>query len=202
MSSNSKNFAILFGVMLPSALASYLYLHTSGFSDDNLIILLKLTARLSFLIYLVIFIARPLRQMLANRLTRWLVKERRSLGIAFAAMHTVHLGLIFTLHDFASLLARPILGTAVGATAYSLMYLMLITSFDAPARAIGPKNWRRLHKTGLFFIGFVFVATLLPEPGQPVYTMDRAWFTVLTGGAIVVRLTAWLALRSKHSGSN
>lgn len=79
---------------------------------------------------------------------------------------------------------------------------MLLTSFDTPARMIGAKYWRQLHKTGLYFVGFVFVATLLPEPGDPVYTMERAWFTILAGGAIVIRLTAWLATRQKRLNNN
>ena len=188
---------MLFGVSLPVALACLLYLKSQGTDDANLVLLLTLTARIAFMIYLLIFIARPLRQLLPNNLTKWLLRERRSLGIAFAGVHTVHLGLILTRHDLDSLLGRPLIGTAVGATAYLLMYLMLLTSFDAPARRLGPKNWRRLHKTGLYFIGFVFLATLLSEPGQAVYTFDRAWLYTLTGAAIVIRLAAWLAARRR-----
>ena len=198
LSSNQKNFAVLFGVALPVALACLLYLRAYELNDDNLVLLLTLTARVAFMIFLVIFIARPLRQLLPNDLTKWLLRERRSIGIAFAAVHTVHLGLIFTRLDVASLLDRPLIGTAVGATAYLLMYLMLLTSFNAPASRIGPRNWRRLHKTGLYFIGFVFFATLLPEPGQPVYTFERAWLYTLTGLAVVIRLTAWFAIRRRQ----
>ncbi len=198
LSSNGKNFAVLFGTSLPLAVACTAYLKSQGTSDVNLVLLLTLTARIAFMIYLLIFVARPLRQLLPNDLTKWLLRERRSLGIAFAAVHTVHLGLIFTRLDLDSLLDRPPIGTAVGATAYLLMYLMLLTSFDAPARRIGPKNWRRLHKTGLYFIGFVLLATLLPEPGQAVYTFDRAWLFTLTGIAVFIRLTAWFAARRRR----
>lgn len=195
LSNNRKNLAVLFGVSLPVALACALYLQYDGFTDDNLVLLLTLTARIAFLVYLVIFVARPLRQLFPTGVTKWLLRERRSLGITFAAVHTVHLGLIVTRHDPQALLERPLIGTAVGATAYLLMYMMLLTSFDAPARRIGTKNWRRLHKTGLYFVGFVFLATLLPEPGQPFFTFDRAWLYVLTGAAVFVRLTAWFATR-------
>lgn len=198
LNSNQKNFAVFLGVAIPAALGSFFYLRASGVNDGNLVLLLKLTARLSFMIYLVIFIARPLRQLITSNLTRWLVRERRSLGIAFASMHTVHLGLIAMRFSELPLFERPLIGTIFGATAYTLMYLMLLTSFDAPARAIGPKNWKRLHKTGLYFIGFVFIATLLPEPGQPVYTLERAWLVILTGSAAVIRLTAWFAARKRR----
>lgn len=94
MTSTKKNLSVLFGVFVPTALACFLYLNAGGHTDDNLNTLLRWTARMSFVIYLVIFVARPLRQLLANGTTNWLLKERRSLGISFAAMHSVHLALI------------------------------------------------------------------------------------------------------------
>jgi DMSO/TMAO reductase YedYZ heme-binding membrane subunit len=112
-------------------------------------------------------------------------------------MHTVHLALIGCRFESFPDLEYTVSGGIVGGLAYLLIYLMLITSFDAPARAIGAKAWRRLHKTGLYVVGFVFVATLLPEEGQPVFTADRLWFTALTAGAVFIRMTAWLALKKK-----
>ncbi len=191
-----KNLAVLFGVLIPASLASIAFLQFAGTSDDNLNALLRLTARTSFMIYLLIFVARPLWQLSKADWSRRLLRERRSLGIAFAAMHTVHLGLIAYRYGTVPGLQYEVSNGIFGGTAYALIYLMLITSFDAPARAIGPKNWRRLHKTGLYFIGLIFVATLLPEPGQPLFTMERAWFFLLTAGALFVRLTAYFARRT------
>lgn len=199
MTTNLKNVLVLFGVGLTAAVASYAWLHFAGFNDENLLILLRLTARAAFMIYLVVFVARPLRQLFATQATRWLLRERRSLGIAFAAIHTVHLGLIACRFGSNPELEYSVSGGFVGGIAYLLLYLMLITSFDAPARAIGPQAWRRLHKTGLYVIGFVFVATLLPDPGQPILTTERLWFTVLTAGAVFIRMTAWLAAKEKIS---
>lgn len=58
MSSNAKNFAILFGVLIPGGLVSYFYLQHAGVTDNNLVMLLTLTASVSFVIYLLVFIAR------------------------------------------------------------------------------------------------------------------------------------------------
>lgn len=195
MTSSRKNFLIFIGVALPAALFSVLYLNAAGHDDDNIRMLQRLTARLSFMTYLLVFIARPLRQLLKTDSTRWLLRERRSFGIAFAAMHSVHLGLIAhrfsTIPDLSYALANGILG----GTAYLLMYLMLLTSFDAPARALGPLAWRRLHKLGLYYIGIVFVATLLPENGNELLAPERIWLVILTAGALVIRLTAYFATR-------
>lgn len=198
LSSNNKNWLVLFGVALPATFFSLIWLNAVGHDDDNLNLLLRVTARLSFMTYLVIFIARPLRQLSAGNATKWLVRERRSLGIAFAAMHTVHLGLIAYRYSTIPGLEYPLSSAAFGGSAYLLIYLMLITSFDAPARALGPKNWRRLHKTGLYFVGLVFLSTLLPEAGDPLFTIERAWFVVLVAGALFIRLTAYFAKRKRN----
>ena len=149
------------------------------------------------MIYLVVFVARPLRRLFPGKYSTALLRERRSLGVSFAAMHSVHLGLIAYRYGTIPGLEYPITDALVGGTAYALMYLMLITSFDAPARALGPTNWRRLHKTGLYFVGLIFLSTLLPDPGEDIYTLERAWFVILTGGAIFLRLTAYFAKRAK-----
>ena len=195
MTSNGKNFSILSGVLLVTGIASIGYLQVAGSNDENLTLLLRLTARLSFMIYLVVFIARPLRQLVVSELSQWLLRERRSFGIAFAAVHSVHLGLIAWRYGTVPGLEYETINAIFGGTAYALMYMMLITSFDSTARALGPKAWRRLHKTGLYYIGLIFVATMLPEPGAPFITPERAWFVLLTAAAVFVRLTAYFASR-------
>jgi DMSO/TMAO reductase YedYZ heme-binding membrane subunit len=198
LSSNKKNLFVLFGVALSAAIASAMYLRAAGTTDENLNLLLRLTARISFMTYLLIFVARPLRQIFPRNGTRWLSGERRSFGIAFAAMHSVHLGLIAYRFSTIPGLEYPVSSALLGGTAYALMYLMLITSFDRPARALGPKNWRRLHKIGLYYIGLIFLSTLLPDPGDAIFTIERAWFVILTAGAAFIRLTAYLAQKKRR----
>lgn len=196
MTSTAKNFAVLAGVAVPVAVASAAWIRIAGASDDNLRAALTLTARLAFMIYLLVFVARPLRQLVRNDFSKYLLKERRSLGIAFAAVFSVHLGLIAFRFNTIPGLEYPLSSALIGGSAYALCYLMLVTSFDGPARAIGPNNWRRLHRTGLYFIGAIFLFTLLPDPGQPIVTAGRLWFVVLTAGALTIRLTAFFAVRS------
>lgn len=111
---------------------------------------------------------------------------------------SVHLALIACRFNTIPNLEFDVLNGVFGGTAYALMYLMLITSFDAPARAIGPKAWRILHKTGLYFLGLIFVATLLPDPGDEMFTVARIWFFALTKGAVLIRLTAFSFCVSRY----
>ena len=58
---------------------------------------LRITARVSLLLFLWAFAASALARLLPNRTTQWLESNRPSAVLAFAVSHTVHLGLILTL---------------------------------------------------------------------------------------------------------
>jgi DMSO/TMAO reductase YedYZ heme-binding membrane subunit len=40
---------------------------------------------------------------------------------------------------------------------------MLVTSFGGPARAIGPRAWKVLHKVGLYVLFFAFLVSQVPR---------------------------------------
>jgi DMSO/TMAO reductase YedYZ heme-binding membrane subunit len=132
--------------------------------------------------------------MFATPATAKLLKHRRLLGIAFSGIHTAHLGLIFyrarMIPDFNLNISESLLG---GLT-YVVIYLMFLTSFDATARALGSRNWRVLHKVGLYWVFVAFVPTLLPESRDQLAGANGL-IILLTAVAIVIRLTAFLANR-------
>jgi DMSO/TMAO reductase YedYZ heme-binding membrane subunit len=108
---------------------------------------------------------------------------------------TAHLVLIVWLWFFVIREPIPILLLVGGGGAYAMLLLMLITSFDSTARALGPRNWRRLHKVGLYWIGAVFANTIVPdvvrEPQNPFYLLTA----LLMLAAIAVRVLAWYRRR-------
>ena len=174
-----------------------LYLDAYGVNDETLRAMLRLTARLAFLVYLLVFIARPLRQLVRTSATRWFLSERRSFGLAMAAIHFVHMALIVYRASYSPEFEFEFPAQIIGSLIYVLMLGMVITSFERPARAIGPRNWRRLHKIGLYALGVAFLSTLLPEQRSELLDTDRLWFIVLTAGAVFIRLTAYYARRSQ-----
>jgi len=194
LTSNQRNWSVFFAAVLLPAGAAVIYLITAGISEESILVVLTLTARLAFLVYLVVFIARPLRQLFATPLTTAVLKNRRLIGVAFAGIHTAHLGFIFYRAEQAPDFEFPVLANLPGALTYGLIYLMFITSFDVTARALGPQAWRRLHRTGLYWIGFIFLATLLPESLDNLADVNW-WLVGLTAAAIVIRLTAYYAKR-------
>lgn len=178
------------------AAACVAYFATAGLADDSIRLLLRLTARVAFVVLLLVFIARPLRELIKTPLTLALLKNRKQIGVTFAGIHTVHMTLIFyraqQVPDFEFSLASNLPGMVT----YVVIYLMLITSFSGPAKAIGPKAWRILHKTGLFLITAVFAQTLLPRSMDDLADVNWGLVGFLIF-ALLVRATAFFARQSK-----
>ena len=76
-----------------------------------------------------------------------------------------------------------------------LILLMVITSLDGPAHAIGAVNWRRLHKTGLYVIGIAFLQTIVPRESGEFGEAERMVLVALTAAAILIRFAAHLKTR-------
>lgn len=85
---------MFFTAVTLTGLIGVTFLGTAGNSGENLFVVLRLTALSAFIVLLVVFVARPLQQMFRTPMTISLLRNRRLLGIAFAGIHTVHLGLI------------------------------------------------------------------------------------------------------------
>ena len=191
VSSSSRNFAVYFLVLSAVAVPTLVILAPDVMDESKLGLALRVTARLAFVIYILVFVTRPLRQIVPMPLTFSLFRNRRYTGISFAAVMTMHLALISWLLLYVADEGRTLTSLLPGIVTYTLVTLMLVTSFDAPARALGSKNWRRLHKTGLYWIGTVFAVTLLPDvidyPADPVYLTIGALMML----AVIIRIAAF-----------
>ena len=183
MTSNQKNLAVFGAALAAFSLPAWLYLRQNGWTEDSLGVTLRSSARIALLIYLLVFIARPIRDLWAGKLSVALVRNRRFFGISFAAIMTAHLYLLITLNG--------LVVDHLGIVIYSFIYLMLITSFNKPTAALGPKRWQILHKTGLYLIGIALAqaqfARILSGAGEPVHFVLAGLILV----AIGLRVAAW-----------
>ena len=178
------------------AAACVAYLAAAGLADDDIRLLLRLTAQVAFVVLLLVFIARPLRDLIKTPLTLTLLKNRKQLGVTFAGIHTVHMTLIFYRAQQVSDFEFSLASNLPGMVTYVVIYLMLITSFSGPAKAIGPKAWRILHKAGLFLVTAVFAQTQLPRSMDDLAEANWALIGLLIF-ALLVRVTAFFGNRKK-----
>ncbi len=120
---------------------------------------IRMTARTSLLIFVPVFMASSLYRLHKSGPTRWLLLNRRYLGLAFAASHALHLGCILALQRADPMLFDTLTSPTSfvgGGLAYVLIALMALTSFDGAVKRMGARNWRFLHLTGMWVIWLIF----------------------------------------------
>jgi methionine sulfoxide reductase heme-binding subunit len=150
----------------------------------------RFTARLSFLMFLIPYLASSFAILLPSGATRSLVRERRGFGLAFAGAHFVHLGALSTFMVVAGE-APGVPQLVFGGFGYVMIALMAATSNDWSVRKLGA-NWARLHAFGLNYVWFVFVVLTYARriatfPDKPEYVVLFA----IGIAALSIRLAAW-----------
>ncbi len=195
MSTNDKrNWQVFLGglVLIGGVIAAWLA--TVGASDENIRLTMRESAFLAFMLYVVVLVARPLQQLLRRDWTAKLLRNRRLVGVAFAAAMTAHLGLIA--YRFGTQPELEFSPDPFGMGAYAVFYLMLITSFDVPKKALGPRAWKLLHRAGLLIAAVIFA---VPRPLETITEPDYLRYGIPFALAVLLRFTAWRRSRRRDS---
>jgi sulfoxide reductase heme-binding subunit YedZ len=180
--------------LVMAALAVWLA-HMRGFEVDGVRMAVRYTARTSLLFFCLAFSASALHRLWSTPYTRWQLRNRRYLGLSFAVSHLIHL---IAIVGFA-VMAPPLFAEATspasfifGGIGYALIIAMAATSFDRTARAIGPRAWRILHTSGVYYLWFQFMVSFGKRvPEMPNY----AWFLVPLFAAMALRVMAAVQAR-------
>ncbi|MCW5889853.1 MAG: hypothetical protein KIT14_04810 [bacterium] len=112
------------------------------------------TARVSFLLFMPVYVASAWYRLAPGAASRGLMRRRRAAGLAFATAHTLHLAALVTFVVLSGKPPEPIT-IVVGGGAYLTMFAMAATSTDAAVRRLG-RSWKRLHAFGIHYLWFVF----------------------------------------------
>jgi len=145
------------------------------FEVDGTRMVIRFTARTSLLFFCLAFSAAALAQLYPNAWTRWQRRNRRALGVTFAASHGLHAIAIgaFAAMDPAGFAAATNLGSYVfGGIGYAFIIAMTATSFDRTAAAIGPRAFRLLHLSGGYYLLIQFMIAFGKRiPEMPLYSL-------------------------------
>ena len=129
---------------------------------DGIRRVIRVTAHTSLAFFLLAFTASSLQRFWPGPATQVLRRHRREFGVTFAVSHIVHAIAIVALvrSDQTLFWQLSSVGNIVaGGSAYLVIALMLATSFDGPARWLGPRIWNALHTYGAWFIWISFMVT-------------------------------------------
>ena len=182
---------IVYTAVSVSAVLTIITLAMSGFEKQGIINWLDVTGRVGMITFTAAFVASPLNKLFPSHLSRWLLKNRRFLGIAFGFQHLIfHLPAIIW---FLIIAKVPIDAIMTGGIGFVFVILMLITSFNKPAKWIGTQNWKILHTVGMFYLMFVFIISFYPGiSGNPslnqTYLYNYALFELTLLIAIFLRI--------------
>ncbi len=184
---------LLTGLITLALLAASIAAHLlAGGGAEGHRAVIRLTARTSLVLFLMSFVASSLVRLAPSPATRWMIRNRRYLGVSFAMSHLIHAVAIVALArtDADLFWQLTTVGSIVtGTSTYLVIALMTATSFDATARWLGSRVWRSLHWWGAWYIWVSFVFT----NGKRVPM--SLWYLVpvaLLGLAVALR---WMASR-------
>jgi DMSO/TMAO reductase YedYZ heme-binding membrane subunit len=166
----------LFAALMLTLLALSLWIAgMRQFEVDGVRMVIRFTARTSLLLFCLAFGAAALARLWPNTWTRWLRRNRRYLGVTFAASHGIHAVAIagFAAMDPAGFAAATnIVSYFFGGIGYAFIIAMTATSFDRTAAAIGPRAWRVLHLTSGYYLLLQFMVSFGKRiPDMPLYAL-------------------------------
>jgi hypothetical protein len=116
------------------------------------------SVRCGAVVFAAAFAARPLRQLVTNGATKWLLRNRRYVGTSFAVLHFTHLaalGVLATAFPSYFELGVDPITLYGGGLAYVLLLGMTLTSFDRTAALVGRRAWKILHASGSWLLWLV-----------------------------------------------
>jgi DMSO/TMAO reductase YedYZ heme-binding membrane subunit len=160
-------------------------------------LVLRATARLSFVYFILAFVASPLVRLRPGPVSGWLVRHRRAFGVAFGASMTVHVGCILRLYALYAPERPPMVTDAdflIGIPGLVLVGLMTVTSLVALRRRLAPVQRRRLHTVGIYAVWSIFFLCLIDSVGRKETAHPVLGYYVFVGvllSAMALRLVAW-----------
>jgi DMSO/TMAO reductase YedYZ heme-binding membrane subunit len=143
------------------------------FEVEGMRMVIRFTARSSLLLFCLAFSAAALARLWPSGWTRWQRRNRRYLGLSFAASHAIHAVaiIIFAKMDPAGFAEATSPASYIfGGIGYAVIIAMSATSFDRTAALMGPRAWRALHLMGGYYLWFQFMVSFGKRvPAMPLY---------------------------------
>ena len=143
------------------------------FEVEGVRMVIRFTARSSLMLFCLAFGAAALARLWPNAWTRWQRRNRRDLGLSFAASHAIHAVAIvaFAKMDPAGFVEATSAASYIfGGIGYAFIIAMSATSFDRSAALIGPRAFRALHLVGGYYLWFQFMVSFGKRvPAMPPY---------------------------------
>lgn len=135
-----------------------------GTGEEGVHAVIRYTARSSLTLFGAAFVASSVRALWPTPATRWLLVNRRYLGVSFAVSHAMHLTAILVLARTSSAFRADVdmVTVVFGGFGFVVAGMLAATSSNRAVAWMGARRWRALHKFGVYYLWFIFVVTYAP----------------------------------------
>jgi DMSO/TMAO reductase YedYZ heme-binding membrane subunit len=178
---------ILYGLLVLGVSTAIVTTPEPGLEEVRAVI--RATAFTSAVPFLLVYVASAWWRLGPSRVSRWLLANRRYLGLSVAASHLWHLLAIIALATMSPTFRDGLnaLTLVFGGSGFVLLALMAATSTDAAQRALG-RAWGWLHTVGVHVLWLDFIFTY---SGRATVAPFHAVMTLAFAAALGVRVAAW-----------
>jgi hypothetical protein len=118
--------------------------------------MIQFTVRCSVPWLYIAFAASSIYALFPGQASRWLLRNRKILGLCFAAgmaWQLLFIVWLVSVHSDYFINEVYVLRDAIeGVLGYAFLIAMTLTSFKAGRKLITPKQWKFLHKSGIYFL--------------------------------------------------
>ena len=177
---------ILSALML--ALAAAFVQHKYGLGKDGARIMVRISASLSMILFMCLFISNALNTYWQGTVSDWISDNRRYLGLSFAASHIIHGGFLLSLYRYGTDYFMSVVRwdtIILGGLAYIVIFMMVITSLWPSV--MQRNSWLKpVYFYGMYYIWLIFFATFAerawdkPATYLPyaLITITALWFNI------------------------
>ncbi len=196
-----NGWPLLYWIVGINSIAVFAYMPTQDLSGPvGVSEMIQMTVRFSVPLLYLAFATSAMNVLFPGMLTRWLLRNSRSVGLSYAAAMGWQLFFIlwmWTGHWEYYTEEVYLLGNIVfQVPGYLVIFAMTITSFQPVRRRMNPTVWRVLHKTGIYFLWYIVVDTYYYELTYygDIQIIDYIYFAAGLL-AYLMRVAAWGRLR-------
>lgn len=192
----------LFGVIAGLSFAIILVgLAITGTSTpEATVAMIRLSVQLASPWIYLAFVATALGQLFPSNFASWLLRNRRYIGLSFAAgfvWQAVFIVVLLALHgDYYATVLHDTAEFITRMLSYALLLALTVTSFFPVRRAMNSKHWRLLHRVGIWY----FWASIWVSYAEMVMVGDTRViaivFVILGLLVLTLRCAAYLKKRS------
>ena len=165
--------------------------------------LVRLSVRLATPWLYLAFAAAPIYLLFPGPSSKWLMRNRRFIGLSFAvgmAWQLVFIAVVLVQHPEYSEANIFTLDSIAGrAPGYLFLTAMTLTSFRFGRRHLSQKQWKMLHKSGGYVLWFSLCATYI---AASVTTPSPVYVTYAALGIAVLALRILASRRQKVRPDN